>query len=58
MRAGVRARELLPPPPGILEDDAKERVRELSEIRQGHYVIDDEDTRERVFINTRDERKN
>jgi hypothetical protein len=38
--------------------DAKERVRELGEIWPGHYVIDNEETGERVFISTTDERKN
>ena len=39
-------------------DDAKERVRELGAIWPGEYVIDDEEKGERVFISTRDERKN
>lgn len=39
-------------------DDAKERVRELGEIWPGEYVIDNEETGERMFVNTRDETKN
>jgi len=38
--------------------DAKERVRELGEIWPGHYVIDDEEAGERVFISTIDETTN
>jgi len=39
-------------------DDAKERVRELGEIWPGEYVIDNEETGERLFVNTRDETNN
>ena len=39
-------------------DDAKERVRELGEIWPGEYVIDNQETGERLFVSTRDERKN
>jgi len=39
-------------------DDARERVRELGGIWQGHYVIDNGETGERVFISTMDETKN
>jgi hypothetical protein len=39
-------------------DDAKERVRELGEVWPGEYVIDNEETGERVFVSTRDETKN
>ena len=39
-------------------DDARVRVKELGDIWPGHYVIDHEETGERVFISTMDERKN
>jgi len=39
-------------------DDAKERVRGLGEVWPGEYVIDNEERGERVFVSTRDERKN
>jgi hypothetical protein len=39
-------------------DDARTRVRELGEVWPGEYVIDNEETGERVFVSTRDERKN
>jgi hypothetical protein len=39
-------------------DDAKGRVGELADVWPGEYVIDDEETGERLFVNTRDERKN
>jgi hypothetical protein len=39
-------------------DDAKGRVRELGEIWPGEYVIDNGQTGERVFVNTRDQTKN
>ena len=39
-------------------DEAKTRVRELGEVWPGEYVIDNEETGERVFVSTRDERKN
>ena len=39
-------------------DDAKVRVRDLGESWPGEYVIDNEETGERVFVSTRDERKN
>ena len=38
--------------------DAKQRVRALGEIWPGHYVIDNEETGQRLFINTMDETKN
>jgi hypothetical protein len=39
-------------------DEAKIRVKELGEVWPGEYVIDNEETGQRVFISTRDERKN
>jgi hypothetical protein len=39
-------------------DDAKARVRGLGGVWPGEYVIDDEETGARVFVSTRDERKN
>ena len=39
-------------------DDAKERVRGLGEIWPGEYVVDNEETGERLFVSTRDETKN
>ena len=39
-------------------DEAKTRVRELGESWPGEYVIDNEETGARVFVSTRDERKN
>ena len=39
-------------------DDAKERVRELGKLWPGEYVIDNEETGERVFVSTEDETKN
>jgi hypothetical protein len=39
-------------------DDARARVRELGEVWPGEYVIDNEETDERVFVSTRDETKN
>jgi hypothetical protein len=39
-------------------DDAKTRVRELGEVWLGQYVIDNEETQERIFVNTRDESEN
>jgi hypothetical protein len=39
-------------------DDAAALVRELGEVWPGEYIIENEETVERVFINTRDERKN
>jgi hypothetical protein len=39
-------------------DDARARVGELGESWPGEYLIDNEETGERVFISTRDERKN
>ena len=38
--------------------DAKACVRELGEVRPGEYVIENEETGERIFVSTRDERKN
>jgi hypothetical protein len=39
-------------------DDAKERVSELGEEWPGEFVIDNEETGERLFVNTRDESNN
>jgi hypothetical protein len=39
-------------------DDAKELVKGLGELWPGEYVIVNEETGERVFVNTRDETKN
>jgi hypothetical protein len=39
-------------------DEAKTLVGELGEVFPGEYVIDNEETGERLFVNTRDERKN
>jgi hypothetical protein len=39
-------------------DDAKARIRDLGDVWLGEYVIDNEGTGERVFVSTRDERKN
>jgi hypothetical protein len=39
-------------------DGAKGRVRELGSVWPGEYVIDNEETTERVFISTRNGRKN
>lgn len=39
-------------------DGAIERVRELGKRWPGEYVIDNKETGERVFVNTRDETKN
>jgi hypothetical protein len=39
-------------------DDAKARVQELSKSWPGEYVIDNEETGQRVFVSTRDARKN
>jgi hypothetical protein len=39
-------------------DGARERVRELGKHWPGDYVIENEGTGERVFVSTRDERKN
>src|SRR5260221_14251309 len=39
-------------------DDATARVRELGEIWPGEYGIENVATGERVFVSTRDERKN
>jgi len=38
--------------------EAKERVRELGRLWPGEYIIDNEERGERLFVNTRDERKN
>jgi len=35
-------------------DDARARVRALAELWPGEYVIDDEETGERVFVSTRE----
>jgi len=39
-------------------DEARERVRELGEVWAGDYVIEDSETRKRIFVNTRNERPN
>jgi hypothetical protein len=39
-------------------DDAIACIRELGDSWPGEYVIDNEETGERVFTNTRDESKN
>jgi hypothetical protein len=39
-------------------DDAKRRVREIGDVWPGEYVIDNEETGERLFVSTRDETKN
>jgi hypothetical protein len=39
-------------------DEAKERVRGIGEGWPGEYVIDNEETGERVFVSTRDKSKN
>jgi hypothetical protein len=39
-------------------DDATVRVRELGKLWPGEYVIDNEETGERVFVSTRDVTKN
>jgi hypothetical protein len=36
-------------------DGVKERVRELGSVWPGEYVIDNEETGERMFISTTDE---
>jgi hypothetical protein len=38
--------------------DAKGLVREIGELWPGEYIIDNEETGERVFVNTRDETRN
>jgi len=38
-------------------EDARERVRELGGIWAGNEVIENEETGERTFVDTRDERK-
>jgi len=38
--------------------DTKVRVRKLGEVWPGEYVIENEETGERVFVSTRDESKN
>jgi hypothetical protein len=39
-------------------DDAKRRVSELGEEWPGEFVIDNEETGERLFVSTRDESNN
>jgi hypothetical protein len=39
-------------------DGAKERVREIGRLWPGKYVIENEETGERVFVSTSEERKN
>ncbi len=51
------------PPSCIVEEaqslcGARARVQELAELWPGEYVIDNEETGERVFVRANDERKN
>ena len=39
-------------------DEAKARVRQIGKLWPGDYVIDDEETGERVFASTNDQTKN
>jgi hypothetical protein len=39
-------------------DDARTCVRELGKVWPGEYIIDNEETGERVFVSTRDGTKN
>jgi hypothetical protein len=39
-------------------DDARVRVRELGKLWPGEYGIENVETGERIFVSTRDERKN
>jgi hypothetical protein len=39
-------------------DGAEARVRELGKVWPGKYIIENEETGQRVFISTRDETKN
>ncbi len=39
-------------------DGAKGRARELGGVWPGEYVVDNEETGERLFVSTRDETKN
>jgi hypothetical protein len=39
-------------------DEARMRVRELGGVWPGEYVIDNEETGQRIYVSTRDERKN
>jgi hypothetical protein len=39
-------------------DAARARVRELGKLWPGEYVIENAETGERVFVRTRDDRKN
>jgi hypothetical protein len=39
-------------------DDATGRVREVGKLWPGEYVIDNEETGERLFVSSRDETKN
>ena len=39
-------------------DEAKARVRQIGKLWPGNYVIDDEETGERVFASTNDQTKN
>jgi hypothetical protein len=39
-------------------EGAKARVRELGKLWPGKYVIENQETGKRVFVNTRDETKN
>lgn len=39
-------------------EDAKARVRQIGKLWPGDYVIDNEETGERIFVSTTDEAKN
>jgi hypothetical protein len=39
-------------------DQAKARLRQIGKLWPGEYVIDNEETGERVFVSTNDETKN
>ena len=39
-------------------EDAKARVRQIGKLWPGDYVIDNEETGERIFVSTSDETKN
>jgi hypothetical protein len=39
-------------------DEARMRVRELGGVWPGEYVIDNEETGQRIYVSTRDQRKN
>ena len=39
-------------------EDAKARLRQIGKLWPGDYVIDNEETGERIFVSTNDETKN